>query len=71
MEMNNMIYSKLDIERFDYNSKYNLPDEHKWDFLKDEEKATEFTIKKADKRMPIKMRTQSNPEITGQKGTML
>lgn len=66
-----MTYINLDLDHFDYNSKYNLPDEHKWDSLKDAEKEKEFYKKKAERTMPIKMRTQSDPEITGQKGTMI
>ena len=28
---------KIDLDNFEYNSKYELPDEHRWDFMEDSE----------------------------------
>ena len=29
---------KIDLDNFEYHSKYELPDEHRWDFIDDSEK---------------------------------
>ena len=70
-----MIFEKSfrkDLENFEYAKKY-IPDEHKWDRLKSGEKTQEYY----DARERINFsrvkrnRVQSDPETTGQHGTMI
>lgn len=63
---------KKDLETFEYDSR-NLPSEHKWDRLASEEETKKFYD--AKQRIAIsrykRSRVQSDPEITGQHGTMI
>ena len=63
---------KKDLEAFEYDSR-NLPSEHKWDRLASEEETKKFY--EAKERINFsrvkRNRVQSNPETTGQHGTMI
>ena len=37
---------KIDLDNFEYNSKYELPNEHRWDFMKDSDKEKEYFIER-------------------------
>ena len=67
-----MISFKKDLETFEYDSRY-LPSEHKWDRLASAEETKKFYD--AKQRMAVsrykRNRVQSNPETTGQYGTMI
>ena len=67
-----MINFKKDFETFEYDSR-NLPSEHKWDRLISTEETKKFYD--AKQRMAVsrykRNRVQSNPETTGQYGTMI
>jgi UDP-N-acetylenolpyruvoylglucosamine reductase len=62
----------MDIENFEYRKTYYAP-EHKWCFLYDSKNVKKFEEKKVKKEMERfkRSRVQSNPETTGQWGTML
>lgn len=62
---------KIDLDNFEYNSKYKLPNEHRWDFMKDSEKESEYFDKKAELGKPKRSVVASNPEVTGQVGSMI
>lgn len=66
-----MGYIKCDIERFDYNKKYTLPEEHKWDELKDSDEEKKYFEEREKAGKPSIGRVQSDPETTGQIGTMI
>ena len=63
---------KKDLENFEYDSR-NLPSEHKWDHLADKDETEKFYESKraCEKSRFVRNRVQSNPETTGQYGTML
>jgi hypothetical protein len=67
-----MISFKKDLETFEYDSR-NLPSEHKWDRLASAEETKKFYD--AKERINFsrvqRNRVQSDPETTGQWGTML
>ena len=67
-----MISFKKDLETFEYDSR-NLPSEHKWDRLASAEETKKFyDAKERINFSRVKRnRVQSNPETTGQWGTML
>lgn len=67
-----MISFKKDLETFEYDSR-NLPSEHKWDHLASAEETKKFyDAKERINFSRVKRnRVQSNPETTGQWGTML
>lgn len=69
MEKNS--YIKRELENFDYDKRYNTLIEHRWCYLKDPEKLKEFFDKKDENSKPKISRVQSNPETTGQHGTMI
>lgn len=60
---------KIDLNNFEYNSKYKLPNEHCWDFLKNSEK--EYFNKKEELNKPKRGIVSSNPEVVGQIGSMI
>jgi hypothetical protein len=62
---------KIDLDNFEYNSKYKLPDEHRWDFMKDSEKEKEYFDKRAEAGKPKRGVVASNPEVVGQVGSMI
>ena len=62
---------KIDLDNFEYNSKYNLPDEHRWDFMKDTDKEKEYFDKRAEVSKPKRGIVASNPEVVGQVGSMI
>lgn len=64
-------YIRKDLDNFDYNKTYNLKSEHIWDFMKDGEKAKKYYDEQHKICYPNISEVQSNPEITGQKGTMI
>ena len=62
---------KIDLDNFEYNSKYELPNEHRWDFIEDSEKEKEYFIER-EKSVKLKRGVvASNPEVTGQVGSMI
>ena len=63
---------KKDLENFEYDSRYVIA-EHRWDHLEDEETTKEFYEKKDEQAMSRykRGRVQSDPETTGQHGTMI
>ena len=62
---------KIDLNNFEYNSKYNLPDEHRWDFMKESKKEKEYFDEKEKMCKPKKGVVSSNPEVVGQVGSMI
>lgn len=62
---------KIDLDNFEYNSKYNLPDEHRWDFMKETEKEKEYFDNKDKMCKPNRHIVASNPEVVGQIGSMI
>ena len=62
---------KIDLDNFEYNSKYKLPNEHRWDFMKDSEKEKEYFDEKAELSKPKRSVVASNPEVVGQVGSMI
>ena len=62
---------KIDLDNFEYNSKYKLPDEHRWDFIDDSKKEKEYFNKIEEQCKPKKGIVASNPEIVGQVGSMI
>lgn len=62
---------KIDLDNFEYNSKYKLPNEHRWDFMKDSKKKKEYYDKKSEMTKPKKGIVASNPEVVGQVGSMI
>jgi hypothetical protein len=62
---------KIDLDNFEYNSKYKLPDEHCWDFIKEPNKEKEYFDKKEKLCKPKRSVVVSNPEVVGQVGSMI
>jgi hypothetical protein len=62
---------KIDLDNFEYNSKYELPDERRWDFMDDPEKEKEYFIEREKSGKPKRGVVVSNPEVTGQVGSMI
>ena len=62
---------KIDLDNFEYNSKYKLPNEHRWDSLKDSKKENEYFEKREKDGKPKKGIVASSPEVTGQVGSMI
>lgn len=63
---------KKDLENFEYDSR-EIRQEHKWDFLNDPENIKKFEEEKEKIYMSRvkRNRVQSDPETTGQHGTMI
>ena len=62
---------KIDLDNFEYHSKYELPDEHLWDFMEDSDKEKEYFDKRAESGKPKRGVVASNPEVVGQVGSMI
>lgn len=62
---------KIDLDNFEYNSKYKLPNEHCWDSLDDSKKEKEYFDKKEEVSRPKRGIVASNPEVVGQIGSMI
>ena len=62
---------KIDLKNFEYNSKYKLQNEHRWDFIDDSKKEKEYFDKKEEICKPKKGIVYSNPEVVGQVGSMI
>ena len=62
---------KIDLDNFEYNSKYKLPNEHRWDSLKDIKKEKECFDEREKLSKPKKGIVASSPEVTGQVGSMI
>lgn len=62
---------KIDLDNFEYNSKYKLPDEHRWDSLKDPKEEKKYFDKRAESGKPKRGVVASNPEVVGQVGSMI
>ena len=59
---------KIDLDNFEYNSKYKLPNEHRWDSLKDLKKEDEYFEEREKAGKPKRGIVSSSPEVTGQVG---
>lgn len=62
---------KIDLDNFEYNSKYKLPNEHRWDFMKDSEKEKKYFDEKVESSKAKRSIVASNPEVVGQVGSMI
>ena len=62
---------KIDLDNFEYNSKYELPNEHCWDFMKNSDKEKEYFVEREELGKPKKGIVASSPEVTGQVGSMI
>jgi hypothetical protein len=62
---------KIDLDNFEYNSKYKLPNEHCWDFMNDSNKEKEYFDNKAESVKVKRSVVASNPEVVGQVGSMI
>ena len=62
---------KIDLDNFEYNSKYNLPNEHRWDFMEDSDKEKKYFDKREEAGKPKRGIVASNPEVVGQVGSMI
>ena len=62
---------KIDLNNFEYNSKYKLPNEHRWDFMDDSKEEKDYFDKKEENCKPKKGIVSSNPEVVGQVGSMI
>ena len=61
---------KIDLDNFEFNSNYKLPDEHRWDSLKDPKDEKKYFDKRAEAGKPKRGIIASNPEMVGQVGSM-
>lgn len=59
---------KKDIENFEYNTRYYVPNEHAWCFMADAENVKKYTEKREEYFKPRCKRVQSDLELTGQIG---
>jgi hypothetical protein len=62
---------KIDLDNFEYNSKYKLPNEHCWDKLKDNEDEKKYFDEREELGKPKRGIVASNPEVVGQVGSMI
>ena len=62
---------KIDLNNFEYNSKYKLPNEHRWDSLKKVEDEKKYFAKREELGKPKRGVVSSNPEVVGQVGSMI
>ena len=62
---------KIDLDNFEYNSKYKLPNEHCWDKLKDNKEEKEYFGDREELGKPKRGIVASNPEVVGQVGSMI
>jgi hypothetical protein len=62
---------KIDLDNFEYNSKYKLPNEHSWDFIKNSEEEKKYFDEKDKVSKPKRNIVASSPEVTGQVGSMI
>ena len=62
---------KIDLDNFEYNSKYKLPNEHCWNSLKDIEEEKKYFDDREEACKPKRGIVASNPEVTGQVGSMI
>ena len=62
---------KIDLDNFEYNSKYKLPNEHRWDSLNDSKEEKEYFDKREEVNKPKRGVVASNPEVVGQIGSMI
>ena len=62
---------KNDLDNFEYNSKYKLPDEHRWDSLKEPKDEKKYFNKRSEAGKPKRGVVASNPEVVGQVGSMI
>ena len=62
---------KIDLDNFEYNSKYKLPNEHRWDFMGDYEQEKKYFDEKEETNKPKRSVVASNPEVVGQVGSMI
>lgn len=62
---------KIDLGNFEYNSKYKLPNEHRWDKLEDNKDENKYFEEREKLGKPKRGIVASNPEVVGQVGSMI
>jgi hypothetical protein len=62
---------KIDLDNFEYNSKYKLPNEHRWDKLTDLKDEKKYFDDREELCKPKRGIVASNPEVVGQVGSMI
>ena len=62
---------KIDLNNFEFNSKYKLPNEHRWDKLKDNKEEKKYFEDREELGKPKRGIVASNPEVVGQVGSMI
>ena len=62
---------KIDLDNFEYNSKYKLPNEHRWDKLEDNKDEKKYFEDREKLGKPKRGIVASNPEVVGQVGSMI
>ena len=62
---------KIDLDNFEYNSKYKLPNEHCWDFMEEYDKEKGYFTEREKQGKPKKGIVASSPEVVGQVGSMI
>lgn len=62
---------KIDLDNFEFNSKYKLPSEHRWDSLKNLKNEKKYFNEREEIGKPKRGVVASNPEVTGQVGSMI
>ena len=62
---------KIDLDNFEYNSKYSLPNEHRWDFMEDSKEEKTYFDEREELGKPKRGIVASDPEVTGQVGSMI
>lgn len=62
---------KIDLNNFEYNSKYKLPNEHRWDKLTDSKEEKKYFDDREELGKPKRGIVASNPEVVGQVGSMI
>jgi hypothetical protein len=62
---------KIDLDNFEYNSKYKLNSEHRWDFIKTVKDEKSYFEEREKECKPKKGIVSSSPEVVGQIGSMI
>ena len=62
---------KIDLDNFEYNSKYKLHSEHRWDSIKKIKDEKSYFEKREKECKPKKGVVSSSPEVVGQIGSMI
>lgn len=62
---------KIDLDNFEYNSKYKVHNEHRWDFIKNSKLEKECFDEIEKECKPNRCIVSSNPDVVGQVGSMI